>query len=210
MKNSIVVGIVAILLFAHNSSAFKIDTNIQNKNVERSLDLTTQLVKVNYKITLVKKDSADATYTFVVPNADREHLAYISIRDTLKKELKATEEKISEGAAFTVSLTSSSAMPVLNIETVFTKSLQPYPTHITQSERQLVRYFGNAYFYSPYKTVAQKTTALLASKSVESYTNVKPSTQSENTITYGPYENIAGLYLFISIFSVFYQFNFLA
>lgn len=131
-----------------------------------------------------------------MPAKEREHLSYISIRDALKKELKPTEEKIAEGSAFTVTLTSSSPTPVIHIETVFTKSLQPYPTHITQNERQFVRYFGNAHFYSPYKTVTQKTTIQLASKSVESYTAVKPSSQSDSTITYGPYDNVAGKCLF--------------
>jgi len=76
---------------------------------------------------------------------------------------------------------------------VFTKSLLPYPTEIQQSDRQLVRYFGNAYFYSPFKTLSQKTNIQVSSKNVESYTTVKPSSQSDTTITYGPYENIEAL-----------------
>lgn len=195
MKNSIAFAIFAFSVLAHSSSAIKIDNNIQNKNVERTIDLTTQLVEIQYKITLENKAKSDlngATYTFVVPAEQRKRLAYISIKDALKKELKSTEEKIAEGAAYTVTLTSTSPTPVLHVETIFTKSLEPYPTEIQQNERQLVRYFGNAYFYSPYKTLTQKTTVQLASKSVESYTTVKPSSQSESTITYGPYENVAG------------------
>lgn len=193
MRNHLVLLLVTIALGVQNAASAQIDANIQNKNVERTIDLTTQLVKVLYKITLenkVKKDFSGVAYTFAVPKEDREHLSYISIRDALKKELKATEEKTTDGSLFTVSVTSSSPTPVLHIETVFSKSLQPYPTHITQNERQLVRYFGSAYTYSPYKTLAQKTTIQLASKSVESYTAVKPSTQSDGVITYGPYENV--------------------
>lgn len=183
---TILFSVVALSL-----AAVQIDKNLQNKNVERSIDLTTQLVKIQYKITvenLNKKDLVGVSYTFVVPTDHREQLSYISIKDALKKELKPIEEKISEGVAFTVLLTG----PVLHIEIVLTSSLEPYPTHITQSERQLVRYFGNAYFYSPYKTVAQKTTVRLASKNVESYTTVKPSAQLDKILTYGPYENVAG------------------
>lgn len=199
MANLQLFAIVLITLVLHNSYAVQIDSNIQNKNVERNIDLTTQLVKIQHKITLEhkgKKEFSGIPYTFVLPAKEREHLSYISIRDALKKELKPTEEKIAEGSAFTVTLTSSSPTPVIHIETVFTKSLQPYPTHITQNERQFVRYFGNAHFYSPYKTVTQKTTIQLASKSVESYTAVKPSSQSDSTITYGPYDNVAGKCLF--------------
>lgn len=60
-------------------------------------------------------------------------------------------------------------------------------------EKQLVQYKGSAYIYSPYKVLSQTTKVLLSSSSVESYTKVKPSSQSDSTITYGPYENIAPL-----------------
>lgn len=193
MRNHLIFVIVTISLVALNAAGVKIDSNIQNKNVERTIDLTTQLVEILHKITLenkANKEWSGISYTFVVPTEIRENLAYISIRDALKKELEATEEKTTDGSLFTVSVTSSSPTPVLHVETVFTKSLQPYPTQITQNERQLVRYFGNAYFYSPYTTVSQKTTIQLASKSVESFTTVKPATQSDGVITYGPYENV--------------------
>lgn len=193
MRNHFVFVIVTISLVALNVAGVQIDSNIQNKNVERTIDLTTQLVEIGHKITLenkATKEWSNVPYSFVVPKEVRDNLAYISIRDALKKELKATEEKTNDGSLFTVSVTSSSPTPVLHVETVFSKSLEPYPTHITQNERQLVRYFGNAYFYSPYKTLTQKTTVQLASKSVESYTTVKPSSQTDGTITYGPYENI--------------------
>lgn len=187
---------VALLsLVASNWAAVRIDSNLQNKNVECSIDLTTQLVKTQCKVTVenvAKKDLIGATYTFLITAEQHERLAFISVKDALKKELKTTEERVPEGVAYTVTLNSASPTPVLSIETIFTKSLHPYPTQITQSERQFVRFFGNAYFYSPYKTVTQKTTVQLSSKSVESYTTVKPTSHSDAVITYGPYENVAG------------------
>lgn len=191
-------AVTILSLVAINWAALQIDSNVQNKNVECSIDLTTQLVKTQCKVTVenvAKKDLVGATYTFLLTVEQHKRLAFISVKDALKKELKTAEETVPEGVAFTVILNSASPTPVLNIETIFTKSLQPYPTQITQSERQFVRYFGNAYFYSPYKTLTQKTTVQLASKSVESYTTVKPSSQSDALITYGPYENVAGQYL---------------
>lgn len=193
MRNRLIFVVVTVSLAVLSVAGIQIDANIQNKNVERSIDLTTQLVKIQHKITLenkAKKEFSAVSYTFAVTKEEREHLAYISIRDALKKELKASEEKNADGSLFTVAVTSSSPTPVLHVETVFAKSLEPYPTHVTQNERQLVRYFGNAYFYSPYKTIAQKTTIQLGSKSVESYTTVKPSSQADGTITYGSYENV--------------------
>lgn len=193
MKNPLIFAIGVILLVIECIAGVQIDVNIQNKNVERTIDLTTQLVKIQHKITLehrTKKEFSGTAITFAVSKDDREFLSYILFRDPLKKELKSTEEKTADGSLFTVTLTSSTPTPVLHIETVYSKSLQAYPTQITQNERQLVRYFGNAYVYSPYKTITQKTTVQLASKSVESYTTVKPSSQVDGTITYGPYENV--------------------
>lgn len=192
MRNSLIF-VIGTILFVHNVASIQIDSNIQNKNVERTIDLTTQLVKIQHKITIenkAKPEFAGVPYVFAVPSNLRDSMSYISIRDALKKELKATEEKTGDGSLFTVSVSSASPTPVLHIETVFSKSLQPYPLEITQNERQLVRYFGNAYFYSPYITATQKTTIQLASKSVESYTTVKPTSITDNVITYGPYTNI--------------------
>ncbi|KAJ6649177.1 Dolichyl-diphosphooligosaccharide--protein glycosyltransferase subunit 1 [Pseudolycoriella hygida] len=171
-----------------------VDVEIQNKNVDRTIDLTSQLVKISYKITLEHSAKKNLnSYSFLIPKNERKSLAYISIRDSSKKELKSTEETNADGALFLVNLPANAPTQILLVETVFTKSLLPYPTEIQQSEKQLVRYFGNAYFYSQFKTLSQKTTIQLSSKNVESYTSVKPSSQSDSTITYGPYENIAAL-----------------
>lgn len=142
MKNHLLFVVVAISLVTSNVAGIEIDANIQNKNVDTTIDLTTQLVKILHKITLVhteKNAFSGVSYSFAVPSDVSENLAYISIRDALKKELKATESKSADGTLYTVSVTSSSPTPVLHVETVFTKALQPYPTHITQNERQLVR-----------------------------------------------------------------------
>uniref|UniRef100_A0A6B2EEF0 Dolichyl-diphosphooligosaccharide--protein glycosyltransferase subunit 1 n=1 Tax=Phlebotomus kandelakii TaxID=1109342 RepID=A0A6B2EEF0_9DIPT len=168
-----------------------IDVEIENKHVDRTIDVISQLVKISYKITLEAKSKKNINlYTFVVPERDAEHLAFISAKDATKKELKLTDSKSKYGLSFRVALATPSANPVIYIETVFTKSLQPYPEQITQSDKQLVRYFGHLYFYSPYKTLSQKTTVHLASRSVESYTQVKPVSQSDTVINYGPYENV--------------------
>ena len=77
----------------------------------------------------------------------------------------------------------------MDVETVFTHSLTAYPAQIAQSEKQFVRFTGNAYFYSPYSTTTQTTVVNCASSTVESYSKVKPVAASESSVTYGPYEN---------------------
>lgn len=191
MAKSHLTYLIAICVIWSVQSA--VDVEIQNKNVDRTIDLTSQLVKISYKITLEHSAKKNInSYSFLIPTNDRNALAYISIKDSSKKELKPTEETSQNGVLFLVNLPANAPTQILFVETVFTKALLPYPTEINQSDRQLVRYFGSAYFYSPFKTLSQKTTIHLSSKNVENYTAVKPSSQSDATITYGPYENIAG------------------
>lgn len=182
----LVVSLSAVVLGA-------VDVEIENKNVDRTIDLTSQLVKVSYKITLEHKSKkAITSYVFLVPSSDCEKLSFISARDSAKKELKLTLAKGVNDCSYSLTLAGGQPNPVVYIETIFTKALQPYPTEITQAERQLVRYFGNAVFYSPFKTLSQKTTIHLASRNVESFTQVKPAVHSDTQIVYGPYENVAG------------------
>lgn len=188
-KLSTLVLLITLLNFI---GAQSIDGDLENKNVERVIDLTSQLVKITYKITLDHKSKKPiSNYLYSLPIAECLQLSYISARDSAKKDLKLTTSKSSTECSYSMTLPTASANPVINIEAVFTKALLPFPTAITQAERQLVRYIGSAYFYSPYKTVTQKTTIHLASRSVESFTQVKPSVHSDTQIAYGPYENIA-------------------
>ncbi|XP_050084627.1 dolichyl-diphosphooligosaccharide--protein glycosyltransferase subunit 1 [Anopheles aquasalis] len=183
-----------VLVFAALTTVFvqaAIDMEVENKAVDRTIDLTSQLVKISYKITLEHTSKQPiSSYLFVVPQADRERLAYISVKDSSKKELKLIETVTPKGVTFSMALPVTSATPVVYIETVFTKSLKPFPSAIGQNERQLVQYFGNVYFYSPYKTVSQKTTVHLSSRNVENYTQFKPSSHADTTIVYGPYDSV--------------------
>lgn len=185
----LLVGTAVVLVCGYVNAA--IDMEIENKAVDRTIDLTSQLVKISYKITLEHKTKkAIGSYLFIVPEADRERLAFISAKDSSKKELKLSETSTPKGVTFSMTLPAGSSSPVVYIETVFTRSLKPFPSSIGQSERQLVQYFGNVYFYSPYPTVTQKTSVHLSSRNVESYTQFKPSSQADSTVTYGPYDNV--------------------
>lgn len=183
---------LSVVLLTFSCFLFTINTAttaeiITNKNVQRTIDLASQLVKISYKITI---DNADGqNYKFLLPENLKSNLAFISAKDSNKKELKINENKPENGDFVYQIVVGSQSL--IYIEVVLTKLLQPYPTHIQQSDRQLVRYFDNVYYYSPYKTVTQKTVVHLSSRSIEQFTQVKPTSQSDTTITYGSYENIA-------------------
>lgn len=79
----------------------------------------------------------------------------------------------------------------LDVDVVLTHYLTPFPAEILQKEKQLVKYIGNHHLYSPYKVVKQQTKLLTGSKNIESFTKLKPSSQSDSSIFLGPYENVA-------------------
>lgn len=191
------VNFIVLLVALACSTVFSaVDVEIENKNVDRTIDLSSQLVKVSYKITLEHKSKKPITnYVFLVPLEDCNKLSYISARDSAKKEMKHTVTKGAADCTYSIITLpgGQSLSPVVYIESIFSKALEPFPTEITQAERQLVRYFGSAVFYSPYKTLSQKTTIHLATRNVESFTQVKPSVHSDTQIVYGPYENTAGM-----------------
>lgn len=174
-----------------------INPNLINKNVERTIDLTSQLVKITSTITLENtgKESVK-NYLILLEDGTKHLLSYISVRDSLKQELSFKPVKISEGSNdefYSVQLNQplvSGRTVVLTLETVFTGLLLPHPSKITQKERQLVHYFGNHYFSSPYATAKQTTTVTIFSKTPENYSKLKPVAVSDSTITYGPYSDI--------------------
>jgi oligosaccharyltransferase complex subunit alpha (ribophorin I) len=187
IKTSLITFIVLCIC---NVGFTSVSPEIENKNVDISIDITSQLVKSTYKITLQHKNNKPiSSYTFVLPKRECNKLAFIAARDTSKKELKLSAPKITANdCSYEITVSGTSTIV---IETVQAKALEPYPTAITQNEKQLVRFFGNAYFYSPYKTISQKTTVHVGTRSTESFTQVKPSSQSDTSIIYGPYEDIA-------------------
>lgn len=77
------------------------------------------------------------------------------------------------------------------VEMTFSHVLKPFPTHITQAERQLVVFQGNHYLYSPYPTRTQTTRVRLASKTVESYTKLSNPSKNDEVIEYGPFRDVA-------------------
>ena len=92
--------------------------------------------------------------------------------------------------SLTQPLTSEQSTTVV-VETVFTHAIFPFPKEITQNERQLVQFTGNAYIISPYPCKTQSTTVHLPSSSVESFTRVAPANVNDKDIVYGPYGDVA-------------------
>ncbi|XP_076333063.1 dolichyl-diphosphooligosaccharide--protein glycosyltransferase subunit 1 [Tachypleus tridentatus] len=176
-----------------------INFNLVNKKVERNIDISSQIVEVTTEVIIENTAKEPASYVlFSVEPEARHHLAYIGAvsQEEGKPTLRVFPSVVADNkkeAFWRIELKTplqTGRTVTIKVETVFTHFLVPYPSQITQSEHQLVYYQGNHYYYSPYLTKTQTTKLTLASNSVESYTKLKPVSQADSTVTYGPYENV--------------------
>ncbi|CAG9768561.1 unnamed protein product [Ceutorhynchus assimilis] len=189
--------VFAVLAIAN--AAENVNPSIINKNVERSIDLNSQLVKITGTITIENTGKQAASSYLIGFERDLQGIvSFIGVQDSQKNPLKISSVAVvgqgTNELFYNVQLRQSiepGKTTTIIFEIVLTKALTPYPTSITQKEKQLVRYFGNHYFYSPYTTRSQKTEVSVNSRAVESYSKLKPVSQTDSTLSYGPYENIA-------------------
>ena len=65
--------------------------------------------------------------------------------------------------------------------------MQPLPKEILQDDNQLVKFTANLHHFSPYNTLSEVVTVKLASKMIESYSQIRPVNANEDRITYGPF-----------------------
>lgn len=191
--------IALVLALLALSTADTINRDIVNKKIERKIDISTQLVKISSKVTLENTGSASVK-SFLLPltKAEKDHLSYVNAQ-VGGSSLKLTETAVAEQpdlSFFKVDLKDAlQAGKTVNVEVelVLIHTLAPYPEKIQQGEKQLVRYSGNHYALSPYATTSQTTTVALPSPNIESYSRLKPTQATDNSITYGPYEAVPAL-----------------
>jgi len=201
MKLLILTCLLAISMINADSNA-----DLVNTRVERTIDLTTHLVHINNIITVENKATSGGlkSYTFTVEPIHAKSVAYIGAQlpankaatdDLEKRRLNVVliNQDSAKGSLYRVDfkfdLTPGKTL-TFEVELTLINQLKPYPTEITQTERQNVLFKGNHYYYSLYTTKQQTTTVNLASDKVESYSQLKPTTKSESLLTYGPYENV--------------------
>ncbi|XP_037535180.1 dolichyl-diphosphooligosaccharide--protein glycosyltransferase subunit 1 [Nematolebias whitei] len=191
---------VCLLLVAALSLEVSAD-GLVNEDVKRTLDLSTHLAKITTEIVLSNQGQSSVHSFILAVEADlAPHLAYIgaSVKGDEEEdgtlELQQTTIKGQSGEFYKVQLASSlppGAQLKAKVDMTFSHVLKPFPTHITQAERQLVVFQGNHYWYSPYPTRSQTTRVRLASKTVESYTKLGNPSKTDEIIEYGPFRDIS-------------------
>lgn len=168
-----------------------------NTNVERKIDITSHLVKIS---SIITAEGSESEYIVNIEPDFASHLA--SIGATVKsgdeeKELAVEESKSDpvKGSQYVVKLKPASGKKqhVFSLSTIFSHKLRPYPSEITQAERQLMAFEGNAYFYSPYATENQETRVTVATPvNIVSYSQKPtPVSKQDATLVFGPYKDKA-------------------
>lgn len=164
-------------------------------NVERMVDVSTQLVRITERITL-KNDGASNLDSFIYASDPylKDNLAHISAGSGSEQlsVLNATQESVGE-AMYTIKIKvlPPTSMASVVVKTVYTRTLHPHPAEISQSNAQLVRFDLNAYMFSPYVIMKSTTIVKLPSAKVESYSKKpSPASKTASDIKYGPFENL--------------------
>ncbi|XP_050412619.1 dolichyl-diphosphooligosaccharide--protein glycosyltransferase subunit 1 [Patella vulgata] len=187
-----------ILATVSTANQDTISSSIVNTKVDRKIDVSSHIVKIYTTVTVENKGSSTIkSFLFVIDPSLQSKLSFIgavskSGDDTSKLSVESTRvESQKDKVFFRINLASPLAAgksTTVEVETIYAHVLKAYPAEILQSEKQLVIFNSNLYFYSPYKTLTQTTSVTTTSSSIESYTRTKPVSVSDNVIKYGPFE----------------------
>lgn len=186
MMNLFVVLALTVQLLATSIKA-----EIVNKEVVRTIDATTSMLKISTELKV--SSSGDAQYTYMLPNSQAERLAYIGVKAKGKKTLLSVSAPVEEYGNYTsykVDLPAGEQSPTIKVVVVLTGLLEPFPAEIYQNEKQFVKLQDSHYYFSKYPTKTQKTSIKLASSNVESYTRKVPHTNRGSAIGLGPYTDV--------------------
>jgi len=195
-----VLVLVSLLGVAVQGGSDTINQEIVVTNCERSIDISSQLVKIQHKLTF--KNTGKGAVKNVLFSMDpslQDKVSFIeaTFGSSDKTYLRLTETKVQsdlDKVFWRIELKSalaSEATTTISVDVVLGKALEMFPAQITQKEKQLVKFTGNLYAFLPYPVTTQSSTVALASSNVESYTKVKPVSLSDTTLSYGPYNNVA-------------------
>lgn len=200
------VALVALVFLCGSSLAAPdvISPSLRVKQADRLVDLASQLVKINTQMVFENTGSEAARYVILaVDEAHTASLAYINailvepnkggVKPMKLVETTVKGQEKSGHRFYRVDLKTPLAngkTVTITLETIHTHLLEPFPKEISQKEKQLIKYIGSHYLLSPYLVSKQKTTVNLSARNVESYTKLKPVSQADQSINYGPYENI--------------------
>lgn len=172
-----------------------------NLKIQTRVDLSAQNSRFNVRLMVENEGkSPQSEYVLQLENNIRQNLASISAYSNTAKGAVNLEIESVEDGSFKILF--KPALPPktqaqFTLQMVCTDLVSPFPPEIEQKDIQLVRYVGNAYFYSPYVTNSVKTTFLfpptLSGAGPAMWTKgFDPIVLAEDkqSLTYGPFSNV--------------------
>jgi len=166
------------------------------EKADREFDMTGHLLKVEDKLIVLGSDKTEHDFEYQLSADLGPKAVYFEASGKAgdkRERLTATPGKDGSKTSWKIKFSqplASGERAKVQITVVFAGVLRPYPKEIKQSEKQKILFTGNAHLYSPYEVKAESVRFSLPTTQIESYTKTKPVTVSDNTITYGPYENL--------------------
>ncbi|KAE9414613.1 hypothetical protein Angca_009320 [Angiostrongylus cantonensis] len=183
---------VLFLLFVGITSA----SDWKVVNVERTVDISSQIVKVLSQLTLSNSGSTDAnSVDIVISKKESGHLSYISaeeLKNKIKLQILEQPKETHGYKIYKVELLNripKNSEVKLKIEYRLTGLLTPFPAKITQKENQFVVYHGDAHYASAYPVMNEKTIVKTGSGKTLSVTEVAPTNRENERVIYGPYKD---------------------
>jgi len=167
------------------------------RNIDRKIDVSSQLFKVTCRLTLENTGKTPINKFFFAVDPPDAVISFIAAypADSSKAQPRIAETRLTGKPErfWRIDLKESiqaGKLTVIEVEYVATDALAPYPTAITQKEKQLIRVKGSHYVYSPYVVIKQTTVISTGTRNIESFTKRTPAVSSDGVITYGPYQKI--------------------
>jgi len=194
--------LVLVVITISTTYSIEVNPKIFINNVDCSVDLRTQLVKGECRISLENNDDKPVnSILYAFEPSIKSHISYVSAHQVSETNqlslsvkpvtLPGHEDKQFYQIDFNASrpLRSKGRAPIV-VEYVLTSALYPHPEEITQKDRQLMMFYGNAYFYSPYKSLKSSIKFQTGTRRIEDYTNFNPVSLTSGDIIYGPHGSL--------------------
>lgn len=191
-----------VAIFISTTYSVEVNPKIFINNVECLVDLSTQLVKGECRISLENNDDKPVnSILYAFEPSIKSHVSFISAHQVFESNRLSLnvkpviqpghEDKQFYQIDFNTSrpLKSKSRIPLV-VEYILTSALYPHPEEITQKDRQLMMFYGNAYFYSPYKSLKSSVKFQTGTRRIEDYTNFNPVSLSSGIVIYGPFGSV--------------------
>lgn len=172
---------------------------VKNVEVKRVIDLTKYVVKVKTDITYKEDSNVLTVYSLAIPEQQYQHLSLIQAKCNKKScnVVKSTEQTQQGYVMHTVYLKDVNTVPkgeqgTIQLTAFYTHALIPYPTQVTQAEKQYVEYFDSHLWPSLYETTSQ-TTSVKCPGEILSFAKHEPTEKKGSKVVYGPYQSVQPL-----------------